>query len=203
MNDDNLKFIANFLFEVGTMRKLLRMHRQTLLTDDLSDNIASHSYRVAIIAWLLADMEKVDTGKTVMMALLHDLKEARSGDHNWVHKKYVKIFESEITEDQLGHLPYRSLKSAVDEYELRESQESLVVKDADLLDEILLLREYSWQGNHEAEKWLHDKKGQDSPYGDNMQLKMLKTESAKELGRAILETGPSDWWENIWTPKNR
>lgn len=185
------------------MRKLLRMHRQTLLTDDLSDNISSHSYRVAIIAWILAYQEKVDPSKVLMMALLHDLKEVRSGDHNWVHKKYVKIFEDEITEDQLGPLPHGELKEMVAEYEKRESKESHVVKDADLLDEMLLLREYEWQGNHEARKWLHDKKGQESPYGDNMQLKMLKTESAKELGKIILEACPSDWWENVWTPKNR
>jgi len=30
------KRITNFLFEIGTMRKLLRMHRQNLLTDDMS-----------------------------------------------------------------------------------------------------------------------------------------------------------------------
>lgn len=45
------KRIANFLYELGTMRKLMRAHRQVLLTDDMSDSIASHSYRVAMIAW--------------------------------------------------------------------------------------------------------------------------------------------------------
>lgn len=41
--------LADFLFELGTMRKVLRMHRQTLLTDDMSDNIATHSLRVTMI----------------------------------------------------------------------------------------------------------------------------------------------------------
>lgn len=203
MQEEELKGIANFLFEAGTMRKLLRMHRQTLLTDDLSDNIASHSYRVALIAWILAKMENADANKAAMMALLHDLKEARSGDHNWVHKKYVKIFEDEISKDQLSQVPYEELGGTVAEYEKRESIESLVVKDADLLDEVLLLREYAWQGNREAEKWLSEKRGPDNPMGGNMQIKMLKTESAKTLGKIILETGPSDWWEGVWTPKNR
>lgn len=203
MQEDELKNISNFLFEVGTMRKLLRMHRQTLLTDDLSDNIASHSYRVAIIAWILAKMEKADVYKVIMMAILHDLKEARSGDHNWVHKKYVKIFEDEITEDQLGGLPFSELQDLAKEYEKRETIESHITKDADLLDQILLLKEYAWQGNNEARSWLYDKKGDNSPYGENMQFKLLKTQSAKDLGRKIFESNPSGWWEDLWTHKNR
>jgi putative hydrolase of HD superfamily len=75
------------------MRKLMRMHRQVLLTDDMSDSIASHSYRVAITAWFLAKEEGADPYKTVMMSLLHDMRELRSNDHNWIHKKYIKIFE--------------------------------------------------------------------------------------------------------------
>jgi len=46
---DKDKRIASFLFEIGTMRKLIRMHRQALLTDDISDSIASHSYRATEI----------------------------------------------------------------------------------------------------------------------------------------------------------
>jgi putative hydrolase of HD superfamily len=147
--------VANFFFEVGTMRKLPRMHRQTLLTDDVSDTIASHSYRTAIISWFLAKKEGADPYKTVMMALLHDLAEARTGDHNWLHKRYIKIFEDEINKDQLGTLPYDDFEKLVEEYRERKSLESVVAKQADLLDQILLLREYEWQGNKEAHLWLH------------------------------------------------
>ncbi len=45
------------------------------------------------MAWFLAKMEKADPYKTAMPALLHDTKEIKSNDHNYVHKKYVKIFE--------------------------------------------------------------------------------------------------------------
>jgi len=50
------KKYARFFLEVGSLRKLARSHRQTLLTDDLSDNIASHSYRVVVIAYMLAQL---------------------------------------------------------------------------------------------------------------------------------------------------
>src|SRR3989338_1068538 len=98
------KRLASFLFEVGTMRKLLRMHRQTLLTDDMSDNIASHSFRVAIIGWILAKKEMVNPYKTAIMCLLHDLGEIRSNDHNWVHKRYTKVFDKHIIKEHLGSL---------------------------------------------------------------------------------------------------
>ena len=105
MENKNKK-IVDFLFEMGTMRKLPRMHRQTLLTDDISDTIAAHSYRVALIGWFLAKMEKADPYKVVMMCLSHDMAEVRSGDHNYVHKRYVKIFEDEIKKECLELYKY-------------------------------------------------------------------------------------------------
>lgn len=197
MNEE--KKITNFLFEVGTMRKLARMHRQVLLTDDLSDSIASHSYRVAIIGWFLAKMEKVDPYKVVMMCLLHDLDESRSGDHNWVHKRYVKVFEEEINKEQLGDLPFNELLDIQQEYNVRESKESLVAKDADLLDQVLLLREYEWVGNREAKIWLFGKGGD----GENRQIKSLSTKGAKKLAKTVLKISPSDWWNNLFTDKRR
>ena len=186
--------VSRFLYEVGTLRKVARAHRQTLLTDDLSDNIASHSHRVALIGWFLAHMEKADPYKVTMMCLLHDIAEARSGDHNWVHKKYVKIFEGEIMEDQLKSLPDGGgLYSLAAEYGKRESREAKIAKDADLVDQILLLKEYMHQGNKEAAKWLAGKKDGKGMY----------TQSARALTKEIYDQEPGEWWEDIWTDKNR
>ena len=193
------KRIVNFLYEIGTMRKLMRMHRQVLLTDDMSDSITSHSYRVAVISWFLAKEEGADPYKTVMMSLLHDVGEIRSNDHNWIHKKYIKVFEEEINEEQLGSLPYSDLKDFTDEYEKRESKEAILAKEADSLDQILLLREYAWTGNKEAEVWLHGK----GKAKINAQLQKLKTKIGKRLGKAIYEVNPSDWWNDLWTSKSR
>src|SRR3989304_1489360 len=67
--------LASFFFELGTLRKILRSHRQTLLTDDLSDNIASHSFRVTLIGWFLAKLEQADPYKVLLMCLFHDFSE--------------------------------------------------------------------------------------------------------------------------------
>ena len=197
-NDKKDEKIADFLFEVGTMRKLLRMHRQVLFTEDTTDSIATHSYRVSIIAWMLAKLEKVDPYKTVMMALLHDFGELRSGDHNWIHKRYVKIFEDEIAKEQLGDLPFDDLYKFSKEYVKRESLESIIAKDADIIDQILLLREYEWQGNKEARTWLDGKRGPQSNV-----MSRLRLPSSKKLAEVINKRDPSKWWENLSTGNNR
>lgn len=193
MRKEEVKELANFLFEVGTLRKVARAHRQTLLTDDLSDNIASHSFRVVWIGYILAKMEKVDASKVMMMCLAHDLSEARSGDQNWVHKKYVKVFEEEIIDQQFKNSLFVDVKKQMEEYLIRESKESLVAKDADLLDQLLLLREYEWRGNKEAGRWLLGSRT----------LKMVVTKSGKKLAKEILSVGVSDWWSGAFTDKRR
>ncbi len=185
--------LADFFFEVGTMRRLQRMHRQTLLVDDSSDTIASHSYRVTLIGWHLAKLAEADPYKVVMMCLTHDLGEIRSNDHNWVHKRYTKIFDDEIAEDQLGSLPFLDLFDFSKEYEERTTLESIVAKDADIIDQILLLREYEWQGSKEAKIWLEGSRHFDS----------LKTAGAKELATTLMQRSPSDWWKELATNKNR
>lgn len=199
MTTEELQRVAQFLFEVGTMRKTIRMHRQLLLTDDLSDNIATHSFRVAVIGFFLAKMEGVNPEKVMLMCLLHDMGESRTNDHNWVHKRYTTEAETEIHQEQLGTLPFLDLFNIASEYYERKSKEAIIAKDADILDEILLLREYVWQGNKEAEEWLGGKKIR-QPYN---YLKYLKTESAKTLGKALYDEDPSSWWRNLYTNERR
>lgn len=194
-----IKKTASFLYEIGTMRKIARAHRQTLLTDDFSDNISSHSYRAAWIGWLLSKEEKADPYKVLLMCLAHDISEARSNDQNWIHKKYVKVFEDEITKDQIEGLPTgRELGEILKEYKERKTKEAKIAKDADLIDQIMLLKEYSWRGNSEALDWLGKNKGK-----GNMQYKLLHTTAAKKLADEILKQNPSDWWRNTWTEKRR
>lgn len=192
--------IAQFLYEVGTMRKLARVHRQTLHEDDFTDNIATHSYRVAMIGWQLAKLEGADPYKTAMMCLLHDIEEIRSNDHNWVHKRYIKVFEDEILKDQLGELPDPELYDLASEYNKRESKEAVIAKDADILDQVLLLREYEMRGNKEAVNWLWNG---DKASGVKAKLEGIQTEAGKKMGEVMYEENPSSWWDDIWTSKNR
>ena len=199
MQQGDLDKIVHLLYEVGTLRRIPRMHRQVLLSDDTTDTIAPHSFRVALISFFLAQAEGVDYFKAVMMALVHDLAEARSNDHNWVHKKYVTVHEDEISNDQLGSLPNPILMTLLGEYKERKSRESILVKDADLLDQLLLLREYELTGNKEATTWLYGKRVS----GRKAQLEKLTTDTAKRFGERMYEISPSEWWRTLYTNKNR
>jgi len=200
MKSPDTKRIAHFLFELGTMRKLPRIHMQTLLAGDLSDNIASHSYVVTMVGWILAQIEGADVNKVLKMCLLHDVGEIRSGDHNWVHKKYVKIFDDEIKEEQLGEFKKFEFRDILDEYDRRETLEAKVAKDADLVGQIILLREYEWQGNKEAGMWLRGKGEKERNY---RKTEDLNTKSAIKIGKALYDVRPSEWWDNTYTNKNR
>jgi len=198
MKQSQIKKLVSFFFEIGNLRKVIRAHQQTLLSFDLSDTIASHSFRVALIGYFLAKELKADVDKVMKMCFLHDLEETRSSDHNWVHKRYVKVFEDEIRYDQLRNLPNsQELINLSEEYQERKTLEAKITKDADLLDEIFLLREYAWQGNKEAKDWL---KGVNI---ESHQEKMMFTKLAKEIAKEAKRQAPSFWWENLWTPTRR
>jgi len=70
MNKEQIKKLTSLFYEVGTLRKIPRAHQQTLLCQDLSDNIASHSFRVAFIGYFLAENLKADSGKVVKMCIM-------------------------------------------------------------------------------------------------------------------------------------
>jgi putative hydrolase of HD superfamily len=198
MKSQEIKNLTLFFYEIGNLRKVLRAHQQTLLTQDLTDNIASHSFRTAFIGYFLAKALKANEDKVIKMCLLHDIEESRCGDQNWVHKRYIKVFEKEIREGQLKNLPNsKELLKLSQEYQQRKSLEAKIAKDADLLDEIFLLKEYEQQGNKEAANWL--KSGEE----ENEQEEQMHTNLAKLIAKEAKKTKPSLWWDNLWTYQRR
>ena len=120
------------------------------------------------------------------MALLHDVEETRSGDRNYIQREYTKVFKDKIFKEQLKGLPFDDFADLMEEYEAKQTKESLVVKDADMLDQVLLLKEYAHQGNKEAQKWLED--------AHNISL---QTNNAKKLLDKILMSDVTDWWREF------
>lgn len=199
IKDDEVKRLVSFFFEIGVLRKVPRAHQQTLLFQDLSDNIASHSFRVTFIGYFLAKELGADVSKVIKMCLLHDLEETRSGDQNWVHKRYLKVFEDEIRQEQLGNLlNSEELLELSREYEQRKTLEAKITKDADNIEQVLLLKEYYWQGSKEAQDWLKLGSGIETE-GE----KLLFTDLGKQIVKEAKNQNPSDWWNSFWTSKRR
>ena len=84
--------IANFLFEVGMLQKTPRSGFQFLGSG--GESVAEHILRTLFIAYTLCKLEpKVDEWRVLKLCLFHDLPEARTGDMNYVNKKYVDVNE--------------------------------------------------------------------------------------------------------------
>ena len=116
------------------------------------ESVAEHSFRTAVLAMLLADLQGLDSGKAVKMALLHDLAEAVTGDLTPGEKRRRGLAyhaEEEAIDRLLSGLPrdvaasYRALW-----YELREasSPEAELVARADKVEMLLQASEYEGKG---------------------------------------------------------
>ncbi|MBW2029962.1 MAG: HD domain-containing protein [Deltaproteobacteria bacterium] len=177
-----MKDVVNFLFEVGMLKKTPRTGYQFLGSG--RESVADHSFRTAIIGYILARRESgVDPLKTTLMCLFHDLPEARTGDHNYVNKRYVQVDEEGALRDLAAKLPFGGeIISLVNEFNNGDSLEASIARDADQIDLIVELKEQKDLGNRYAQEWL------------GYALKRLNTQSAQEMAREVLNTDSTEWW---------
>lgn len=174
--------IINFLFEVGMLKKTPRTGYQFLGSG--RESVAEHSFRTTIIGYILSLRESgADSMKTTLMCLFHDLHEARTGDHNYVNKRYVSIDEERAVRDLAGRLPFGdTIVSLTEEFNECRSLEARIARDADQIDLILELKGQLDLGNKYAEEWL------------SYAVKRLITDAAKEMAHNILATDSTEWW---------
>ena len=185
-----MRDIVNFLFEVGVLKKIPRSGYKFLGTG--SESVAEHSFRVAVIAYVLAKNElRADLQKVVLMSLFHDIHEARTGDHNYVNKQYVMVNEDKAVRDLAQGLPSgQEIVSLLREFNSGETLEARLSQDADQLDFILELKTQRDLGNRSAAEWM------------TYSVKRLLTDNAKRLANEIINTDSSEWWfhknEELW-----
>jgi putative hydrolase of HD superfamily len=182
--------IVHFLFEAGILKKIPRSGYQFLGTGN--ESVADHCFRVTVIAYLLAKNEpQADAQRVILMSLFHDFHEARTGDHNYVNKRYVTVDEDKAVNDLAQRIPFgQEIVSLIEEFNSRQTLESQLAHDADQLDFILELKRQKDLGNKSASDWL------------TYSVKRLSTHLAKTLAEEILRTDSSDWWftkkEELW-----
>lgn len=177
-----MKNIANFLFEAGMLKRTPRSGFQFLGTG--AESVAEHIFRTTYIGYALGRLaNNINVERLIKMCLFHDLPEARTGDLNYVNKKYVKADEIKAIKDLAGTLPFgKEIEDLVWEYKEGVTAEAKLARDADQLEMILALKEYKDLGNKYADEWLQ------------FSLRRLQTNGAKELAGVILETDSSLWW---------
>lgn len=177
-----MKNIANFLFEAGMLKRTPRTGFQFLGSG--AESVAEHIFRATYIGYALSKLtQEANIDRVIQMCLFHDLPEARTGDLNYVNKKYVKADEEKAVEDLSRTIPFGAeLKDLIREFNEGTTVEAKLARDADQLEMILALKEYKDIGNKYAEEWL------------GFSLKRIQTQAAKELAKTILETDSSLWW---------
>jgi putative hydrolase of HD superfamily len=124
-----MRDIADFLFEVGMLKKTPRSGFQFLGSG--CESVAEHVLQTLYIGYVLCKLDPTaDELKVLRLCLVHDLPEARTGDMNYMNKKYVQVDE----------------KKAV--------RELLMARDADQLSLILQLKECGDLGNKYSQEWI-------------------------------------------------
>jgi putative hydrolases of HD superfamily len=174
--------IANFLFEVGMLSRTPRSGYQFLGSG--SESVAEHILRTAFVGYTLCKMdESLDELRVLKMCILHDLPEARTGDMNYVNKKYVTVDETKAVKELTDDLFFgEDIRSVIEEFNAKQTRESLIVRDADQIALILQLKECGDLGNKYSEEWI------------SFALQRLVTDNGKKLAERIVQTDSSQWW---------
>ena len=96
-----MKNIINLLFEARKLKDIPRSGYHFLEAG--KETVAEHSFMTAFIAFVLARTHPdIDANRLVQMCLIHDLPEARTGDLNYVQKKYVSADENRALGDTVA-----------------------------------------------------------------------------------------------------
>ncbi|KKQ35780.1 MAG: Metal dependent phosphohydrolase [Candidatus Nomurabacteria bacterium GW2011_GWB1_37_5] len=111
------------------------------------DNDVEHSYRVAMLAWMVAEEYKLklDINKIIKYALVHDLVEVYAGDVSLYKNNNKRQKNKEIREHQAllklqKEFPkLRSFWKLIDSYEKRNDEESKFVYIIEKLEPIFLV----------------------------------------------------------------
>ncbi|MDE0021853.1 MAG: HD family hydrolase [Candidatus Poribacteria bacterium] len=156
------KQIVDFLRALGALKDLPRVG-WPLRGVRNAESVADHSYRVAVLAMVLADWiadngTPLDAEKTMRMALLHDIAEAKTGDiPKPVSIRFPQGFKAKIEAEAAAALlsPMGALggryRELLDEYEQGGTLESAVVHAADKLETLLQAYEYEASGSRRLE----------------------------------------------------
>ncbi|MFC1514559.1 HD family hydrolase [Candidatus Omnitrophota bacterium] len=183
--------VLELVVEAGMLKQTARSGWQVAGIKG-AESVADHSFRCAFIGYALASMEGVSAYRVLLMTLFGDLQEARTGD---LHKMAQTYIPTEGAEDeaffaQIKDLPggmSRELAKARREYRAQKTKESIIARDADILECLIQAKEYYEQGFLQAKKLTR------------IAPRFLKTASARAVWRKAKSAPLNDWWLKLAT----
>jgi putative hydrolase of HD superfamily len=153
--------MLTLFLEAGKLKRLPRMG-WLLRGIKNPESVADHTYRVALITLVLADMLKergveIDVEKALKISILHDLGEAKITDLPLEAQRYIdkKKAEKKAIMELLISLNSRSLEyfKLFEEYEEETSLEGRLVRFADKLEMLIQAYEYEKSGIQNLEEF--------------------------------------------------
>lgn len=180
------KNILNFISEAGMLKRVERSGWSVLGIKNV-ESVAEHSFRCAVIGYVLALMEGAAAYKVLLMTLFNDIQEARITD---LHKMAQRYIEVDLSEDksffeQINYLP-KVLKTELTlmkkEYKRQTSRESIIARDADILECLIQAKEYYEYGYPQASKFM------------KRAPSCLRSKSAVRLWQSARKMNLNDWW---------
>ncbi|MCL2247660.1 MAG: HD domain-containing protein [Oscillospiraceae bacterium] len=176
---------------LGLLRQLKINTRHVWTSDDRQESVADHSFRLAVMALLLAEQfSDVDINKVVKMCLIHDFGEAITGDIPSFYKTSEdREKESLAVEQLLKQLPD---KISAEFAELFCEMEELVTEEAKLFKALDRLEATVSHNESSLETWLPLEYTENISYGEenvaySEYLKELKAELNRDTVRKIEE----------------
>ena len=181
--------VLDFLAEAGLLKKIKRSGWWVAGISD-PESVADHCFRCAVIGYCLAHWEGVDPYQVLVMTLFNDIHEARINDLHKMGHHYIdfKAAEKRVFQDQIAPLNNslkEELKRFRNEFDEQKTKESLVARDADILECLLQAKEYLDQGYPGTKMFFKQAPSH------------LKTASAKEMWRSMRAWKSHLWWQRI------
>lgn len=189
MEGISMDSLVKYIFEAGMLKRVARSGWWAEKVK-LPESVADHSFRTAIIAFILARMEGLgedEARKLCTAAVFHDMHETRLSDLNKITARYIRVdekLERKVESDQAKELPAGLRESVLGTLKL-DAKGKILLRDADYLECAFQAKEYADIGHAGAATWIKSIEGR------------LKTAGAKKLLARMKDTDSNSWWKGL------
>ena len=179
----------NFFAEAGLLKRVKRSGWWVAGIKD-PETVAEHCFRCAVIGYYIAYCEGGDPFKVVTQTLFNDIHEARINDLHKMGHHYIdfRLAEQKAFADQIAYLDKKvkkALQMMREDYDRQLSRESIIARDADILECLIQAKEYVDLGFPVARTFF------------KRAPEHLKTVTARKLWRQALSWDSHSWWQNV------
>jgi len=186
---EKIRPVLNLFSEAGLLKRVQRSGWWVVGMKN-PETVAEHCFRCAVIGYALAHLENADPYQVMTMCLFNDIHEARINDAHKVAVRYLDYTQAEdrAFSEQIASLPQgmkKELGNFRKDYSGQKTKESILARDADILECLLQAKEYYESGNPQAK--LFFKKAPQH----------LKSKTAKMFWKTAKDMDATQWWQKL------